>query len=205
MAEGFREFPAEQPGGEWWSDVDAGPVLAGHGISACAFGLAAARVNGRFDHARPLAAEAIAVSWPLPDGTLAMPRMLSNATDAPLVGEAGVLFALTRRPLAHVTVKTGGVIPPFVGIVVMLYALAGLCAIWLGVRALRKLRRLRLGPPRGAAFQVVLWAVFAAAGLALAAAWCLPAGVFVLLVPLALPFALPKPPKAPTIAGTKVL
>ena len=48
-AVGFREFPHGMKGKNWYADVDAGPVLAGHGISASAFGVGAAAVNGRFD------------------------------------------------------------------------------------------------------------------------------------------------------------
>ncbi len=53
-------------------DVDAGPVLAGHGFAACAFGIGAARANGRFNHAWPLSAEMLVTCWPLLDGTLAI-------------------------------------------------------------------------------------------------------------------------------------
>jgi hypothetical protein len=47
---GFREWPRAAPHGEWYVDVDSGPVIAGFGTSACAFGIGAARTNGRFDH-----------------------------------------------------------------------------------------------------------------------------------------------------------
>ena len=48
-------------------DVDSGPV-------------GAARANGRFDHAYPLSAEMLFACWPLPDGTLLFPRILSGVT-----------------------------------------------------------------------------------------------------------------------------
>ncbi len=195
-ADGFRELPAEVPGYDWWLDVDAGPVLAGHGISADAFGLAAARVNGRFDHAKPLAAEAIAVSWPLPDGTLALPRLLSNATEAPLVGEAGILFALTRQPLSGFAARTGGSVPTLVWIIVGMLTLVGLYVAWLAFRTWRLLRRLKLGLPRAAKTQWVAWIMSAALGLVTAFAIFAPAGAALLIVPLGMPFGLPKPPKA---------
>jgi hypothetical protein len=110
-AAGFREFPNDLRGHEWYWDVDSGPVVAGHGISACAFGVGAARVNGRMDRAYPVASEMLAFSWPLPDGTLLIPRILSNATDAPYVGEASILYNLTRQPLPGIQVKLGGSIP----------------------------------------------------------------------------------------------
>jgi hypothetical protein len=103
---GFREFPADTPEGNWYADVDSGPVIAGHGVAAPAFGLGAALVNGHPEHARPLLAELFAVSWPLPSGTLLLPRLLSNATDAPYLGEAAVLYVLTRQPVPGTPVAT---------------------------------------------------------------------------------------------------
>ena len=50
-AAGFREYYRDRPNGEWTFDVDAGPILGGFSPSANAFGIAAARVNGRLDHA----------------------------------------------------------------------------------------------------------------------------------------------------------
>jgi len=49
-------------------DVDAGPVIDGYGISASAFGIGAARKNGRFDRAFPLTAEMVAIIGELPNG-----------------------------------------------------------------------------------------------------------------------------------------
>ena len=100
---GFREFPKDIDVG-WFnmSDVDAGPVVGGYGVAASAFGVGAARAMGRTDQAYKLAAQALVASWPLPDGTLLVPRVLSNVSDAPYLGEAATLFALTRTPVAQV-------------------------------------------------------------------------------------------------------
>jgi len=97
---GFREYPKDM-NVRWFelNDVDAGPVIGGYGAAASAFGIGAARAMGRFDHAYPLAAEAIAGMWPLPNGTLLVPRFLSNLSDAPYLGEAAILFAFTRMPI----------------------------------------------------------------------------------------------------------
>ena len=109
---GFREYPRDVNVG-WlaFNDVDAGPVVCGYGAGACAFGVGAARAMGRFDHAYALAAQAIVGSWPLPDGTLSGPRVLSNLSDAPYLGEAAVLFALTRRPIGTGIVTDRGKLP----------------------------------------------------------------------------------------------
>lgn len=137
-AVGFREFPKEVPGYDWYFDVDAGPVIAGHGIAACAFGLGAARANGRFDHAYPLAAEMLAVSWPLPDGTLALPRLLSNAVDAPYLGEAAILYNLTRAPPAGVVSRPAAGLPLFAYLMTACYFVLGLALLasaWLSARS----------------------------------------------------------------------
>jgi len=115
---GFREFSNNISGKEWMFEVDAGPVVKGYGTAACAFGIGAARANGRFDHAYPLAAELIVASMPLIDGTLLTPRMLSNSTDAPYLGEASNLFLLTRMPVDGVDIVTDGYMPTIVYIVI---------------------------------------------------------------------------------------
>ena len=119
---GFREFPRAMPGRDWYADVDAGPVVSGFGFAASAFGIGAARVNGRFDHAYPLTAELYAASWPIPNRTLVLPRLLSNAADAPFLGEAAILFVLTRLPAKGFSVTTGGSIPTvvYIGLAVQL-------------------------------------------------------------------------------------
>lgn len=97
---GFREYPEGYPSFSIL-DVDAGPVIADYGTAASAFGIGAARANGRFGQAYGLSAEALAVSWPLPNGTLLLPRMLSNLSDAPYVGEIALLFSLSRRDVVR--------------------------------------------------------------------------------------------------------
>jgi len=59
------------------------PCDCRHGVAASAFGVGAARKNGRFDRAFPLAAEMLATVGELPNGVLAIPRLLSNLSDAP--------------------------------------------------------------------------------------------------------------------------
>ncbi|MDB6030079.1 MAG: hypothetical protein JWM16_417 [Verrucomicrobiales bacterium] len=138
---GFREFPNDLGRGNWYMDVDAGPVLDGFGCAACAFGVGAARVNGHFEHAYPLTAQLLATSWPLPNGTRLLPRLLSNAADAPYLGEAGILFNLTREPAKGLPLRTGGSIPGLVFIVLTLQIGLGLfllAGITLSVRRFRK-------------------------------------------------------------------
>jgi hypothetical protein len=84
-AVGYREYAKDVRHADWTMDVDAGPVIAGHGVAASAFGVGAARKNGRFDRAYPLAAEMLATVGELPNGVLAIPRLLSNLSDAPML------------------------------------------------------------------------------------------------------------------------
>ncbi len=160
---GFREFARDSGMSDWYADVDAGPSIAGHGMAACAFGLAAARANARFDHAYPLAAEMLAMSWPLPNGRLALPQLLSNATDAPYLGEEGILFNMTIAPAPAMTPKHGGSVPTMVYALLAAYVLTGILIVTSVVFAARRALRLHIPFPRT---QAALWmALLAAAAL----------------------------------------
>jgi hypothetical protein len=135
---GFREFPNDEPGNDWYIDVDSGPVLKGFGCAACAFGVGAARVNGHFEQAYPLTTEMLVTSWPLPNGTLLFPRLLSDATEAPYIGEAGILFNLTRLPPEGTPIKTGGSIPGFVLIFLTIQLGIGLILLAAPILSLRQ-------------------------------------------------------------------
>ena len=137
---GFLEFPEDERK-DWYMDVDAGPVIDGFSTSGSAFGVGAARANGRFDHAYPLALEMLATSWALPGGTLVGPRVLSDATDAPLLGEACILFNLTRRAAPGVEIRTGGGIPPYVFGWIAFYALGGVLVVGTSLRDVLRVRR----------------------------------------------------------------
>ena len=138
---GFREWPRGDEHGDWYFDVDSGPVIAGHGTAACAFGIGAARTNGRFDHAWPLSAEALVMSWPLPGGTLAGARILSNATDAPYLGEAGMLFNFTRQPLPGFAEVKGGRLGGYVYAILCAYLAVAALLIFGAWRSVRQWRR----------------------------------------------------------------
>jgi hypothetical protein len=157
---GYREFARDSPNSEWTMDVDAGPVIAGHGVAANAFGIAAARKNGRFDRAYPLAAELLATVGELPNGALAVPRLLSNVSDAPLVGEAAILWQLSIQPEKGFPVRTGGSVLAYVYIVLGVVLLFG---IWRVVQSIENFRdTLRPSDEQVPApkFQAVVWAGF---------------------------------------------
>ena len=124
---GVREFTKELLYPSWLMDVDAGPVIAGYGTAASAFGIGAARANGKFNHSYPLSAEAIAASWPLPHGTLLLPKLLSNVSDAPFIGETALLFNFTRQTIPTETASaTNSKLPLFVYLCISMYLLLGL-------------------------------------------------------------------------------
>ncbi len=144
--------------------MDAGPVIAGYGMAACAFALAAARSNGRYDHAYPLGTEMLAASWPLPDGTLLLPRLLSSSTDAPYLGEACILFNLTRQPVEGVTVKQGGSIPFLVYAILATYAGASLLVLLAAGQRLRRALRADVAKVRLLRTQVLVSLALTLAG-----------------------------------------
>jgi hypothetical protein len=164
-AAGFREFRKDAPGNQWMRDVDAGLVVGGYSVAGNAFGLGAARRNGRFDRAYPLATEMLATVWELPGGMLLAPRLLSNLSDAPMLGEAALLWQLTIQPEKGFPVKSGGRVPVYVYVVIIGAVLFGtwriLEAIWTMREALREpepeLRRQHL--------QVGLWLLCMAGAL----------------------------------------
>jgi hypothetical protein len=136
---GFREYPKEIDAGRFaYDDVDAGPVIDGYGVAACAFGIGAARVMARPDHLYPLAAQAITASWPLPDGTLLGPRILSIRSDAPYLGEAAMLFAMTRQPIENAKLIDRGELPRSVYVGVFLGLAIGISIILATILKVRR-------------------------------------------------------------------
>ena len=134
---GFREFSKlDTETSDWYWDVDSGPLIGGYGFSACAFGLGAARANGRFDHAYGLSAGLLVLSWPTANGRLNLPRLLSNLSDAPFLGESAILYVLTRTPAPCMPIKPAGPVPPLVYVMITAYWSAGLIGIYLANRFL---------------------------------------------------------------------
>lgn len=183
-AEGYREFRREAPGREWTYDVDSGPVLAGFSPAANAYGVAAARANGRFDQAYTLSAQVLAACWPLADGTLLGARILSSAAHAPYLGEANLLFLLTRQPADGVSMVSGGHLPAFFYGALVFYFGFGLAVLWSGICAFRRGRGLAYP---AAAVQGGLWVACMAAGGAVAAGGNLPVGILLALLGQFLP------------------
>lgn len=138
-AEGFREHAYGRSAEEYGFEVDAGPVIDGFGTAASAFGIAAARRNGRFDHAWALSTELSAASWTLPGGTLFFPRLASHAADAPFLGEAASLYFLTVQPAPGVPIVTGGGLPGLARIGLIVYFGVPLAA-WLSWLVSRRRR-----------------------------------------------------------------
>lgn len=134
---GFREFP-QSAGDEFYFDVDSGPVVAGLGTSASGLGLAASRSSGRFDHARPLALQMIATSWPLPDGRLAVARAVSDARHAPFMAEAVILFTLSQPTAPGFSATPGGRTPAVVWLVLLLFWGMVVLLLWVARRLWRR-------------------------------------------------------------------
>jgi hypothetical protein len=164
---GFREFSNELSYGDWFIDVDAGPVMAGYGTAASAFGIGTTRTYGRFDQAYPLSAEALAASWPLPDGTRLGPRMFSNLTDAPYVGETALLFSLTRRPITATNTPSDGYMPASVYFGILFYLACGGLLLWRAIMIHRRWKRLSIEPIPQPKLQFHVWIALFVTGLVL--------------------------------------
>lgn len=139
---GFREYPKGIDVGFFaMNDVDAGPVVAGYGMAASAFGAGAVRAMGDADRAYALGAEAMLLAWPLPNGTLLVPRLLSNFSDAPYLGEAATLFALTRRPVLPIRRDAPPSVPGGVYLGILVLLAIGLGEITASLWVVRRWRR----------------------------------------------------------------
>lgn len=154
---GYREFPKDVPHSDWMLDVDAGPVIAGHGVAACAFGVGAARKNGRFDRAYPLAAEMLASMGELPNGTLIVPGILSNLSDAPLLGEAAILLQLTVQPEKGFVAIQGGRLPGYVFIVLATVFCFGIWRMVVAIRSFRAAFQSSNLQVKASQLQIALW------------------------------------------------
>ncbi len=183
-AAGFREFARDAGESDWYVDVDSGPSVAGHGVSASAFGVSAARLNGRFDHAYPLAAEMLAVSWMLPNGRLLMPRILSNAVHAPYLGETAILWQLTRTTPRDIPIRDGGALPPLVPGMLLAYCFVGGLTIFAAIRAGKAVQRAVLPAPR---IQAAVWAMLLFGSAAMLCAGWTAGSLMALLCALILP------------------
>ncbi len=119
--------------------IDIVPALAGIGTAATTFGLGAARTQGRIDHAWPLTAQAMVASWPLPNGSMLIPRFLA-VKDAPFVGEAALLFSLSRPFGQNVSVTDSFRVPPNIFVALGVYFGLGGFLVFHGFRLLHPLK-----------------------------------------------------------------
>ena len=164
--------------------------------AASAFGIGAARKNGHFDRAYPLAAEMFATVGELLNGVLAIPRLLSNLSDAPMLGEAAILCQLTIQPERGFTVKSGGSMPAYVYILLITPLLIGALGI---LQAVWRFREARCQPEPAVwapKFQMAAWVCFVAGSIAgLSTAHGI-VGMLLLMLAVMLPIVRRK--KAPT-------
>lgn len=194
---GFREYPNRIDVGRFeFSDVDAGPVIGGYGVAACAFGVGAARVMGRPDHTYPLAAQAIVAAWPLPDGTMLGPRLLSGFSNAPYLGEAALLFALTRRPIEVSKIIDRGKLPWSVYAGVLLGISIGTYVILATILKIRRWhkRKAELRVP-AAAWQLSAWSLLIIAAVLIWTTFSVWIGLIFLLAAQLIPLRVKLQPK----------
>lgn len=134
---GFREYPLEAIALDWSAEVDAGPVVAGFGAAANGFGVGATRVRGDMQRSFELTSLGLVGAWPLPNGTLLGPRLVSNLVDAPFTGEAALLFAWSRMPASPIK-SAATTAPVVVWLALALLAMIGIAIpLWFVRRLLR--------------------------------------------------------------------
>ncbi|MFT5354326.1 MAG: hypothetical protein ACI9KE_001531 [Polyangiales bacterium] len=144
-ATGFREYRRDGNEGEWTFEVDAGPVLDGFGTSASAFGIGAARRNGRFDQAYTLSTQMVATSFPWSDGSLLLPQEFSDPA-APMLGEAALLYFLTIEPAEGFEVVSGGELTFLVYACLAVYFGVFFLMAFFALGCIRRFRNLRENP-----------------------------------------------------------
>ncbi len=155
LLEGYREY-APEPGAAMPAfelDVDAGPIVWGLGTASSAFASGSARAHGRFDLAASMTLQMIAVSWPLPDGSLLLPRAVSDASDAPYIGEAAILANLTQphaepQRALQAPVVAGLRTPALVWLLLLAYLGAAFALLWPEFRGLLRACRRRVQAAR---------------------------------------------------------
>jgi hypothetical protein len=159
LASGFREYPKELPNKDWLMDPDSGPVMFGFSPSGCAYGVAAARANGRFDHAWTLGAQALAAGWASPSGGWLGGRFLSvlGGSHAPFLGEMNLLFLFTRQPALGTPIVTGGHLTFLVWLGFILTLGVGTILLALVIWRIRRISHLDYIPAER--FQLGLWLV----------------------------------------------
>ncbi|WP_193213439.1 hypothetical protein [Luteolibacter marinus] len=94
-AAGWREFAKDSKHPDYYIDPDSGPVLWGYGTGATGLGIGATRLHGDHHRAGLLGAEMITGSLPMPDGSLLLPRLVSDRTHAPCFAETAILHQLS--------------------------------------------------------------------------------------------------------------
>jgi len=194
---GFREFPKGIDTGRFvFGEVDAGPVIGGYGLAASAFGIGASRVMGRPDHTFPLTAQAIVAAWPLPDGTMLGPRILSGFSDAPYLGEAALLFSLTRRPLEESKIIDRGKLPWLVYVGILLGLCLGTYEVIATIFKTRRWhkRKAELRVP-AAAVQASVWSLLIIAAVLTWYLFSVGIGLILLLTAQLIPFRAKQQPK----------
>lgn len=98
LAAGWREYSKLSDSPLYGFDPDSGPVLEGFGTGATGLGLGCTRAHGDHRRAGILGAEMIAAGFPLPGGTLLLPRLVSDLEHAPYFAEISILHQLSLVP-----------------------------------------------------------------------------------------------------------
>jgi hypothetical protein len=83
--------------------------------------------------------------------------MLSNLSDAPMLGEAAILWQLSVQPQAGFPLKAGGQIPVYVYVVLLTALLVGLFVVLESVWTFQQVGRESAPEVRALKLQVAVW------------------------------------------------
>jgi hypothetical protein len=136
FAAGWREFPRGSKHPELHFDPDSGPVISGFGTGASGLGLGAARLRGDHERAGRLGAEMLASAWPMPGGSLLLPRLVSDQKHAPYFAECAILHQLSLASPRNAGPRAG--LPGCVWFILALQFFLSLLLLRISWRLLRK-------------------------------------------------------------------
>ncbi|MGK0188173.1 MAG: hypothetical protein ACI9R3_003965 [Verrucomicrobiales bacterium] len=89
-----------------------------------------------------MASQVIAATWPMPNGEFLIPKYAFDREHAPYLGQAAILFQLTRRPYFGCPLTDAQLpIPASTYFALSIYYVLGIPLIWIGIRNLRSRKK----------------------------------------------------------------
>jgi hypothetical protein len=113
--------------------------------------------------------------------------MFSNLSDAPYVGEAALLFSLTRQPIIEGSTPADGYIPASVYFGILFYLVCGFLLIWRAVFLVKRWRKSSDNLIPQPKLQLFLWVTLFITGLITLVSFNMAVGVLSIFMTQTLP------------------